>query len=166
MRAPAAHDPRDPVARVEREALECMLQVPHLVPAQDADGLDDSAFEVPAFRAVHAAVRAAGGMAAARGVTPSAWAERVREEAADAVRPLVTELAVTPLPADGDEAMARYAASVVLRMVELQVTRRIGTLRSRLQRMSPDDAGYQQVFTDLLATETERRSLRERIAGG
>ncbi|HYY11518.1 MAG TPA: DNA primase, partial [Kineosporiaceae bacterium] len=58
-----APDPRDPVARVEREALECLLQVPTLVPLEVADGLEETTFEVPAYRAVHHAVRAAGGIA-------------------------------------------------------------------------------------------------------
>jgi DNA primase len=159
-------DPRDPVARVEREALECLLQVPGLVPADDADSLDENAFEVPAYRGVHHAVRAAGGMATAATLTPQAWSERVREEAPDTLRPLVTELTVTPLPADGDEALARYAASVVLRMAENQVTRSIGALRSRVQRMEPDDPAYGPAFAELLAVEARRRGLRERITGG
>ena len=161
-------DPRDPVARVEREALECLLQVPLLVPADDADSLDENAFEVPAYRGVHHAVRAAGGMATAATLTPQAWSERVLEEAPETLRALVTELTVTPLPAygDGDEALARYAASVVLRMAENQVLRSIGALRSRVQRMEPDDPAYTAAFAELLAVEARRRGLRERISGG
>jgi DNA primase len=158
-------DPRDPVARVEREALECILQVPHLVPADDTDGLGETAFEVPAYRAVHHAVLAAGGMTVALHLGPQGWAAAVREEAPEAVVRLVTELAVTPLPADGDEALARYAASVVLRVAELELTRTIGTLRSRVQRLDPAGAEAEAAFADLLAAEGRRRGLRERIAG-
>jgi DNA primase len=159
-------DPRDPIARAEREALECMLQVPRLVPASDADSLGDGAFEVPSLRAIHHAIRSAGGMAAAATLSAQAWAEAVREEAPEAVAALVTELAVTPLPTDTDEALARYASSVVLRVAEVDVSRAIGTLRSRLQRLDPSAAGYQEAFADLLAAEARRRSLRERISGG
>ena len=158
-------DPRDPVARVEREALECMLQVPHLVPVRDAEALGDSAFEVPAYRAVHHAMLAAGGMTAAAALGPGGWAEAVRQEAPDAVVRLVTELAVTPLPADGDDALARYAASVVLRVAELDLTRAIGTLRSRVQRLDPAGPEAEAAFADLLAAEGRRRGLRERISG-
>lgn len=164
---PQAHriDPRDPVARVEREALECMIQVPGFVPADEADALGEDAFEVPAYRAVHHAIRAAGGMAVAVAADPAAWASAVREAAAEPVARLVTELAVTPLPADTEDALARYAESVVLRVAEMQMTRRIGTLRSRVQRMEADDPGYQQAFTDLLAAESRRRALRDRVVG-
>ncbi len=159
-------DPRDPVARVERGALECMLQLPHLVPADDADALGDSAFEVPAHRAVHLAVRSAGGLAAAASMTVQAWVERVRDEAPEAVRSLVTEMVVAPMPADGEEAIARYATDVVLRVAEVDVSRAISTLRSRVQRLQPSDPGAQEAFAELLAAEARRRVLRERITGG
>ncbi|MGZ4612017.1 MAG: DNA primase, partial [Kineosporiaceae bacterium] len=161
-----APDPRDPVARVEREALECLLQVPALVPMDEAEGLDDEAFEVPAYRAVHQAIRAAGGIARARTLSGTAWAEAVHEEAPMAVAALVTQLAVTPLPADSDDAVARYAASVVLRLAEVEVTRKIGMIRSRVQRLDPDDPAAGPAFADLLAAEARRRSFRERITGG
>jgi DNA primase len=154
------------VARVEREALECLLQVPLLVPLEIAEGLDESTFEVPAYRAVHHAIRAAGGITQARALTGTAWAEAVRDEAPAAVAPLVTELAVTPLPADTDEALARYAASVVLRLAEVEVSRRVGVMRSRVQRLDASDPGAVEAFAELLAVESERRALRERIAGG
>jgi DNA primase len=163
---PHVPDPRDPVARVEREALECLLQVPLLVPLEVAEGLDESTFEVPAYRAVHHAIRAAGGISRACTLTGTAWAEAVREEAPEAVAPLVTQLAVTPLPADTDDALARYAASVVLRLAEVEVSRRVGVMRSRVQRLDPSDPAASEAFAELLAVESQRRALRERIAGG
>lgn len=160
------HDPRDPVARVEREALECMIQVPNLVPVADADALGDLAFEVPAYRAVHQAVRAAGGIVTAVTLTAAAWAAAVRDCAPEAVAGLISELAVTPLPAGSQEELARYATGLMLRVAEVEVTREIGTLRGRVQRMNPDDPGYQQAFAELLAAEGRRRALRDRIVGG
>ena len=161
----ARPDPRDPVARVEREALECLLQVPRLVPAVDADTLGSDAFRVPSYRVVHDAVRAAGGMAVAAGLDGAAWVESVLKNAPQLVVPLVTELAVAPLPADTDEALAAYAAGVVLRLVDLELMKRIGDLKSLVQRLSPADDGYQQAFADLLGVEGRRRLLRERING-
>jgi DNA primase len=158
-------DDRDPVVAIERQALECLLQVPRLVPAVDADALESDAFRVPAYRAVHDAVRAAGGMSVAAGLSGPAWVVAVQENAPDAVEGLITELAVAPLPADREEALARYAASVVLRVAEMDVIRRIGDLRSRVQRMGADEAAA-GAFAELLAAETERRTLRDRINGG
>ena len=162
----SAPDPRDPVARVEREALECMLQVPELVPLEEADALGEAAFEVPAYRAVHQAIVAAGGVGKGREISGTAWAEAVHEQAPLAVAPLVTQLAVTPLPADTDDALTRYAESVVLRLAEVEITRRIGVMRSRVQRLDPDDVAAVQAFADLLVAEARRRALRDRITGG
>jgi DNA primase len=151
----------DPVVRTEREALECLLQVPRLVPAAEADALPGDAFTVPAHRAVHDAIRAAGGIAVATTVSPQAWLERVRENAPGPVADLVTEFAVVPLPAQSDEALGRYATGVVLHVAELELTRRIGELNSRAQRLgSGDDA--QEAFRALMAAEAARRALQER----
>lgn len=158
-------DPRDPVARVERQALECLIQVPQLVPAADADALGDTAFEVLAHRTVHQAIRAAGGIAAALTLSAAAWTAAVRECAPEVVTGLISELAVAPLPADTPEALERYAQSVVLRVAEREATGEISTLRSRLQRMDADDPGYLQAFAELTDVEARRRALRERFTG-
>jgi DNA primase len=158
-------DPRDPIARVEREALECLLQVPALVPQEDVEALGEDAFEVSAYRAVFQAVRAAGGIATARTVSGTAWIEAVHEQAPLALAPLITQLAVTPLPADTGEGLARYAVSVVLRLAEVELSRRVGALHSRVQRLEADDPGAGEAFAELLAAETRRRTLRERITG-
>ncbi|MFI7587177.1 DNA primase [Spongisporangium articulatum] len=162
---PVVHrpDPRDPVARIEREALECLLQVPRFVPAPDADALNGESFRVPVYRAVHDAIRAAGGMSVAAGLEGPAWVEAVLSYATPDVAPVVTELAVAPLPADTDETLAHYAAGVVLRMVDMELVKQIGDLRSLVQRLAPTDDGYQQAFADLLAIEGRRRSIKERM---
>jgi DNA primase len=104
-------------------------------------------------------------MSVAAGLSGPAWVKAVQENAPDAVEGLITELAVAPLPADREESLARYAASVVLRVAEMDVIRRIGDLRSRVQRMGADEAAA-GAFAELLAAETERRTLRDRINGG
>jgi len=162
MRAP---DPRDPVARVERAALQCMLQLPHQVPVEEADSLGENAFEVPAHRAVHNAVRAVGGLRAAAALSRQAWVDAVHEQAPEVVRPLVTQLAVEPVPATTEEALSRYASDIVLRVAEVDVSRAVGTLHSRVQRLQPTDPGYAESFAELLAAESRRRALRERISG-
>jgi DNA primase len=105
-------------------------------------------------------------MAVARTLSPSAWAEAVAEAAPDAVRQLVSELAVVPLPADTDERLAKYAYSVVLRVAEVELTRYVGNLRSRVQRLDAGHPDFRQAFADLNAAEGHRRALRERITGG
>ncbi len=166
LEAQRRQDPRDPVAMVERGALQCMLQVPERVPAEEARLLGEAAFEVPAFRAVHHAILAAGGIGAAQKVSGQEWLDRVLAEAPEVVRPLVTELAVQPIAAFGDEAVGRFAAASVLRLADLEVARAIGVLHSRLQRLDPGDPAQGELLADLQAAERHRHSLRQRISGG
>ena len=158
-------DRRDPVGQVERTTLEVLLQAPSLVPL-DADDLGADAFAAPAYRAVHEAVMAAGGPAEGRrlvaeGGNATAWVGRVLEEAAEPVRPLVTELAVAPLPEDRPDALGDYVRGVVRRLLEIGLTRRIAEVRGRLQRMPEDDAAYGATFAELVGLEGRRRTLRE-----
>jgi DNA primase len=151
----------DPVVKAEREALEVVLQVPRLVPAAEVDGLPMDAFTVPAHRAVHDAVRAAGGMAVAVAMSSQDWIDAVRAAAPEPVEALVTELAVSPLPVDSDEQTAAYATGVVLSVVESELVRRIGELKSRVQRLGSGDEA-QQAFHDLFEAEARRRALQDR----
>ncbi len=158
---PARPDLRDPVASSERLALVAVLQFPQHVP-EAFDMLGDTAFHVPAWRAVHAAIRAAGGATAGRALGGAQWVAAVSEEAPETVRDLVTELAVVPLPEDREAAIPGFVAGIVRRVVDLGLTRRIADARSRLQRLDPSDLeAYQAAFADLLAIENERRTLRE-----
>ncbi|MGY4642898.1 DNA primase [Cellulomonas sp. URHB0016] len=170
QRAPVARMPvpdrRDPVAQTERTALEVALQQPVLVPLE-FDALPSDAFAAPAYRAVHEAVRAAGGVAAARAVqvasggAATGWVGMVSEQAADAVRALVTELAVAPLPEDRPESLPNYVRGVVMSLIEIGYTRHIAELRGRLQRMDPAAEGYRAAYAELVEVEGRRRLLRE-----
>ncbi len=157
-------DPRDKVAAVEREALKVALQAPQTAGSW-VDALETEAFRSPAYAAVHQAIVAAGG--AASGLADRAWLDAVLAACPDdAVRSVVHELAVEPVPMD--EIDARYAQSVIARLLEIDASRRIADLKARLQRIEPasDPDGYQALFADVLALEQYRRGLREQVAGG
>jgi len=165
---PEAAVPRrdDPALRVERESLKAVVQSPGLVgPVWDT--LDPELFTHPAYRACHAAVAAAGGVrsfgAASGGV--SGFVGRVRDAAPDdAVRSLLTELAVEPL-ATHDERRAAHVRTNVARLQELGVARRMSELKSRLQRLNPVEQpeAYNALFGELADLEARRRALREQI---
>ncbi|MDO8148943.1 DNA primase [Isoptericola sp. b515] len=160
----SAPDPADPVARIERLALVVVLQYPQHVPVT-FDDLGPDAFATPAWRAVHAAIRAAGGVRTGAGLGGNRWVETVVEEAGDAVSPLVTELAVAPVPEDRESAIAAFVADVVRKVADLGLTRRIADAKSRVQRLdaTADPDAYRAAFEELVAIEKERRELRESV---
>ncbi|MHB1062966.1 MAG: DNA primase [Georgenia sp.] len=164
----------DPVARLEREVLEVVLQLPQHALGAGFDTLAPDTFTVPSYRGVHDAIRAAGGATAygqmverlaaerggdAAGHAAARWAEQVRENAAGPVAGVITELAVAPLPADRPDTLVGYARGVLVTLIRMGLTRQIGDVKGRLQRTDPNDPGYAQINTDLLALEARKRSL-------
>ncbi len=150
---------------VDREALKTALQYPALAAAA-FDELPPEAFDHPAYVAVRAAIAGAGGTAKGAAEPGERWVGLVLEAAAnDAVRSVVTELAVEPLRLAG-EPDARYVDEQVSYLRERMVQRRVAEVRSQLQRIDPEADEYQQVFGELVQLEQQRRSLRERAAGG
>ncbi len=156
----AGLNPKDPVVRAERLALEVLLQIPDTIDPAWAAGLDAETFTVPQYRAVWDGIAAAGGLAAAATLGP-AWVNHVADEVGEAVAPVVSELAVTPLAQDRATELPRYARSVIFGARDLAVTRRIADARGRMQRIGEGGDGYQEAFAELVALEGERRALRE-----
>jgi DNA primase len=162
-REPAQVD--ESVVAVEREVLKIAMQMP-AVAGPEFDALEPHAFLVAAHQQVCAAIAAAGGTNA--GVTGPAWTEKVAAFITDErVRSGVHALAVEPLRS-GADAEARYAAAVVARMHEIVTGRQIATLKSKLQRINPQEQPdeHARLFGELIALESYRRNLRERAIGG
>jgi len=160
------YDLRDPVIRVEREALKLAVQRPALCgPEFDALGAD--AFTAPVHGAVFTLIAGCGGTSAGGG-SMREWAARLREEAPnERAQAFVTALAVEPLQIPG-EPDVRYADVVLARVGELAVSREITSVKARLQRMNPveEQAGYNRMFGDLVGLEKRRKALLDRAAGG
>ena len=155
-------DPRDPVARMEREALEVVLQYPQLLDQSQWERFTDSRFSVPAYAALHDAVRAAGAGGTDGPGPASNWVERVRQEVPEMLRGFVSELAVTPLPAKDADALAMYCRDILNRLSELRITRLKAEKLGALQRLDPsaDPSLFQQLNRELMQLEMERRALR------
>lgn len=152
-------DPRDPVSRMEREALEVVLQQPAQLTPEQWQAFYDARFLAPAHAAVHDGVRAAG----LAGATPAQWVEAIRQEVPEPLRSFVSELAVTPLPASTNEALLRYCNDIINRLFELQITHLKAEKMGELQRMDPagDPEGFQRINRELLELELRRRALRQ-----
>jgi DNA primase len=157
-------DSRDPVVQIEREAVKLAIQRPGLVgPLFDA--VESGAFTVAAYDAVRAVVVDASGAASAAG--GETWAATLRDKSPDdAVRNLITELAVEPLHVTTDDD-PRYAGAIIARLHELHATRRIAELKAKLQRLNPveETEDYNRMFGELVALEQHRRGLREQALG-
>ncbi|WP_104172582.1 DNA primase [Arthrobacter sp. Y81] len=152
-------DPRDPVASMERQALEVALQEPAMLAGETWDRFSAAGFRTPAYQAVHDAMRASGpGLT----VDPVRWVEQVMHEVPEPLRPLVSELAVVPLPASNAEGVLKYCRDILARLFELQITRVKADKMGQLQRLdaSAQPEEFQRLNRELMVLEMERRSLR------
>lgn len=152
-------DPRDPVASMERQALEVAVQEPGMLEGETWQRFADARFTTPAYLAVHEAIRATGlGFAA----DPVRWVEQLRQEVPEPLRPLVSELAVVPLPASTAEGVQKYCRDILARLFELQITRVKAQKMGQLQRLdaSADPEEFQRLNRELMQLEMERRALR------
>ncbi len=166
---------------VEREVLKVALQHPALAEPL-LRRIDGEAFRSPSYRALHEALTkvsttsTAGDHDTAGGGTPAgpgpgygpAWVEAVLDAAADdGVRQVARELSVEPVQVAADS-VARYTESVVLRLHEMWVSRRLVAVKARLQRTDPEaqSGAYNRLFGELIALEQQRRQLREQAVGG
>ena len=176
---PERRGPEDPVSRIERQALEAVLQHPLYAVGSGFEELDGQSFTVPTHRAVHDAIRAVGGLDAFTQMMRQAEAhfgpgenatlaasrhfvQVVLETAGEFIGPAVTQLAVAPLPVAGEADVRSYCRGVVAAMVRMDLTRKLGEARAALSRLSEDDPTYSETFRELMRLEQRRQNYTER----
>ena len=165
-----APDLRDPVVFAERQLLQTLLQYPESFAESDIDAISPEAFTAPAHRAVFDGVRGVGGPQ--RGTSTQAWGDAVAEAAPLSVRSLVSELSVAPLPTRFDKATGlperRYIDSLLVRVQEVMLTRKIGDAMSAMRRMAADahsdPAAARALSGELQDLQRELAQLRDRAS--
>lgn len=161
--APAAPEPSLGEARFndEREALKAIVQHPEIA-VRHVGEISEDDFTHPRARAIWQEV-------SARGLPQrqdASWLPAVADALDDASRRILMICASDPLRSR--EATAeRVVASLIARLQEVTLMRRIADVKSRLQRADPaaDAAGYGELFQQLVSLEEQRRALRDRALG-
>lgn len=154
-------DLSDPVARMEREALETTIQVPQLLTIEQWQQLTRVQFR---YR-LHGAL-AEGLIGAASTIRPepgASWVNAVRSFAPAQAHALLAELTVSPIPASSQEQLARYVHDILNRLFEQQINRQKSDLLRQLQLLnadaSPDE--FQRIQRELMQLELQRRRIME-----
>ena len=152
-------DPRDPVARLEKAALEIALQHPELISVEQWRNLATVQFRYRTHREVAAGIiHAATVMAPTPGIE---WINCVRSGAVDGVHPAIAELAVSPLPVSSAERLPGFVTGALNALFEQQIARQKSDLMMRLEQLSanPDDEEFEAVQRQLLELEMRRRQI-------
>ncbi|WP_084715013.1 DNA primase [Streptacidiphilus rugosus] len=157
-------DPRNPGQFVERELLKLALQFPALV-APVLDAFAPEEFPTPPYAAVRAAITAGGGVTAGA-LAADVWVDVLREVAPDdAVRGLITELAVEPVRTRRAPD-ALYAGEFLVKLRLQAVERRVAACRGQLQRLgaNADPEQLAAVQGELWMLQQYGQTLRSRGA--
>jgi DNA primase len=151
--------PTDRRFEIERSVLKLALQHAAVTAAAFAE-VEVSDFTHPVYREIFSALEALGGLG---DVPPEQLSSKVQD---DLTRSTLSGMYVEPLAIAGD-LTSQVAEAYVVRLRELTALRRIEQLKSKLQRMNPvnEPAEYNRMFGELVALESHRRSLRERVIG-
>ncbi|MET9490244.1 DNA primase [Nocardia sp. NPDC006630] len=161
----ALPSPRDPALIVQRQTLTAALQYPAFA-GPVFDSLEPEAFTHPAYKAMLAAIAAAGGTG--KGLGGAEWVAAVADNTDDlTMRSLVSELAAEQLPVKTEADIPRLITGVLARVQEAWVGRQIAELKSKLQRISSTEQSeaYFALFGDLVALEQYRKSLLTQAMG-
>lgn len=172
-------DSSDPVANLEKQALECLLQLPASLFGLGVETVSPAAFRVPMFSALFAAVSSLGGLdqyaelwrgaedeLGVKGqrailLANKRWVELVGSSVSPQLKSLVSALVVSPLPQDDPARLNDYARGMWGAMIRGDLARQIADTKARLQRCDPQDERYQQIFAELMSLENRRRQLTQ-----
>ena len=148
---------RDPQTRLERDALMALIQHPEALTVEIAQEAVQSVFTDTTLSVIRDAVGSS--MTDFGGDT---WADRILANTPDDLKPVVTQLAVAPIPERDEDAVLIYCERVVASLVERELLRVKSELVSRLQRAGDADADVSRAISEeLIAIEKRRRALKE-----
>jgi DNA primase len=151
VRAPL--EKSSPTHLLEREVLKSILQFSELSPNWKELTAED--FSDESLQTIFASV--ANNPAALTNL--SALIEKSEPE----IAALITELTVEPLRTA--EPTESFISSLIARVREVSVTRKIAELKSTLLRLDPEASEYGPTFAELISLEATRRTLHEKGLG-
>jgi DNA primase len=147
---------RDPAVRLERDALMALLQHPTVPTDAQFDDACASVLSQPALDSIRTVI----GANRTTKAEPS-WLQTLLADAPAELAPLVTQLAVAPLPEEDVDRIPAYVRGVVSSLVERDLIRQKNDLVSRLQRLGSTDPEQARVISqELIDLETKRRDIR------
>lgn len=159
--------PNDPATRLERDALQAMLQYPEAVGVdllrQGVDCRFGNATLAVVRDGIASALAAASVGEPARSTTATATltVDRVVADVPPPFASIVQQLAVLPVPQRHEIELTAYVRGVVGALVDRELLRQKQELLGRLQRTDRSDtATYAAIQRALVDLERERRQLR------
>ncbi len=149
--------PNDPSTRLERDALQVLVQLSTSLSSEQVSGALEAQFQHPALTVIRDAV-----LTARAELGSESALERILGELPPGYGALAREIALAPIPELNEKLAAGYAQGVINSLLNRELLRKKAELLARLQRTSPEQAEeYRSIQTALVEIENERRKLSE-----
>lgn len=150
-------DMSDPIAKLERDALEIVVQKPDYLSVEQWQELATVQYRYRMHAGVGQGIIGAASVMAP--VPGHAWVNTVRAHAPEEVHALIAQLTVAPIPARTVDQLVRYSRDILNRLFEQQITRQKSDLLMRLQRTNAatEPEEYRHIQQQLLELEMQRR---------
>ncbi|MCL2795858.1 MAG: DNA primase [Microbacteriaceae bacterium] len=146
----------DPVTQTERLALMAVLQLPEAVGPELGARALQARLTNPTLELVKTAI-----VANSDAVGAPDWFARIRGDLPEQFRPVVDQLALSPIPERTEEGAKIWARAIVAALIQKDMIALKAELQSRLQRTDPSDAEARATIGRAMAElELERRRLR------
>lgn len=149
--------PNDPSTRLERDALQAMLQYPDAVGPELLRHAVDCRFGNPSLAVIRDGIASV-----LASPDPALRVDRVVQEVPQPFAGVVRQLAVAPIPQRGEDELSAYVRGIVSSLIDRELLRQKSELLGRLQRTDRSDtATYATLQRALMDLESERRALRD-----
>lgn len=166
---------KDPLIRLEKNALVTLLQTPYYLVSMQLDQLKTSSFSQPAYGSIFASVLAIGGIehyirlwqeaerqvgegTAALSRSSQQWIAQIKAELPIQLQQLFMALVVSPIPQDNPDKMAEYVQGIWRSVLKNDLNQQIVDLRSEMSRSS-DSAQAEEIFKQILLLDQRKRQL-------
>ena len=148
-------NPRDPVAMVERQTLEVLVQCPQVFNQGQLARLAQIGMSYPAHNAILQA------LVAALSANADTWLGRIQQTCPASLQSMLLGLAAADLPVASEDKILPFGQAVVNKALQRALAREKAEVLARLSRTdavaNPDD--YAQIQNRLVTLERERRAL-------
>lgn len=176
----------DAVFMCEQQFMATLIQIPRAINDELFRALTIGCFITPVFKSLFQAITAAGGLPQAD-MAQGLWLHNLNKAAGPMLAPVISELAVMPLPLPpseddlrtGQEATVsaaasqlrpatpsehQYAMQLIARLLDMGFMRRIGADKRRMERLADGPEKF-ALLDNITRLETERKNLQSEVFG-
>ncbi|MBR6439926.1 MAG: DNA primase [Aeriscardovia sp.] len=151
----------DPVFSCEQQLMAEAVQRPGDIDTALWGQLDEESFTTPMFKALFAALEAAGGIEAAKDLPARAWVEKLMDLSPALLYPVIPTLASIPLPSSEGSGGA-MGRSLIAKVLEISIVKKESLCKKELME---GKGNVEEILIKVQELEKKKQELRRIMSG-